>query len=109
MFKRILIAIDDGKPAARAVDVGIELARQVQGELALLHVVDSSAALIPEQGVIDENRLVDLRRKGELLLSTNISRIPGTLRAVRLLREGDPAETIIGSARDWDADAIVLG
>jgi nucleotide-binding universal stress UspA family protein len=109
MFKRILIAIDDGKPAARAVEVGIDFARQVQGEIAILHVVDTAAALTPELGVVDEHRLLDLRRRGESLLSASLSRVPSTLRVTRQLREGDPGETIITTAREWDADLIALG
>ena len=109
MFKRILIAVDESAPAARALESGVSLARELGGELAIAHVVDTASAFHPELGAYDEKLLQELRRAGQLLLKAAVAQVPGEIHAVQMLLEGDPAETIIEAAREWRADAIVLG
>lgn len=43
-FKRILIAVDDEPVSAHAADVGVELARELGAEVALLNAVDIAPA-----------------------------------------------------------------
>jgi nucleotide-binding universal stress UspA family protein len=50
MVKRILVAVDNGLPAARAFDAAAELALQVGAELTVLHVIDMTAAFVPQLG-----------------------------------------------------------
>jgi nucleotide-binding universal stress UspA family protein len=50
-FGRILIALDDSAIAARAVDVGIELAAALKAQAALVYVVDPTFAFQPDSGV----------------------------------------------------------
>lgn len=50
-FRRILIALGDGPIAAHAVDVGVDLARTLHADLALIHVLDPAAALGMDIGV----------------------------------------------------------
>ena len=109
MFKRILIAIDDSKPAARALEAGIELAQELRGEIAIAHVIDTAAALTPQYGIVDEKRLEELQRNGQLLLKDAVSQVPGRIQAAAMLQEGEPSETIVALANEWDADVIVLG
>ena len=109
MFKRILIAVDESSPAARALDAGIHLAQSTAGQLAIVHVIDSAAAMMPEVGAFDQNLLEDLRRHGQLLLRDSIEQVPHDLKAVQMLLEGEPADTITLAASQWRADVIVLG
>jgi nucleotide-binding universal stress UspA family protein len=109
MFKRILIAIDDSPPAARALESGVSLAGELGGDLAIAHVVDTGSAFHPELGTYDERLLQELRRSGQLLLRAAVAQVPGGIQAIQMLLEGDPAETIIEAAKQWRADVIVLG
>src|SRR5688572_15604499 len=109
MFKKILIAIDGSQPAVAAIEAGVELAGQLDAKVVLLHVVDVSAAFLPEVGITDRERLADLHRVGEGVLTHAIARVPASVKAERLLVEGEPADAIITAAREWSADAIVLG
>jgi nucleotide-binding universal stress UspA family protein len=103
MFKKILIAIDKSAPSMSAVNAASQMATQLGAQCALLHVVDPSLAYIADLGTTNENELAHLRVAGdELIHSIDIN-------AARFVLEGDPADTIINTARDWDADLIVLG
>ncbi|HVT88344.1 MAG TPA: universal stress protein [Tepidisphaeraceae bacterium] len=109
MLKRILIPIDNGKPAARAVEAAVELAMQVRARLAILHVIDVTAAYMPELGTPNQNILGQLRRDGERLMASTMSRLPASLKCEQIVVEGEPAGAIISAAREWNADLIVIG
>jgi nucleotide-binding universal stress UspA family protein len=109
MFKRILIAIDDGEPAAAALSVGMNLALELKAELALLNVVDVSLAPLTQVSILDEDVLAYLRQSGQRLLEQSALRIPRSIAVTSMLREGDPADVIVKVARTWNADGIVLG
>jgi hypothetical protein len=49
-FRRIIIAVDGSAFAARAANVGFELARSLGAEAALIHVIDPSVVVAPEGG-----------------------------------------------------------
>ena len=103
MLKKILIAVDKSSPSACAVKEAKQLATQLDAQCALLHVIDPSLAYVADLGATNEHELAHLRVAGhELIHSIDID-------AVRFVLEGDPADTIINTARDWDADLIVLG
>jgi len=109
MFKRILIAVDDSTPAARAVDVAVGMAQQLGAQLAAVHVVDWSRAFVPELATVDQEKMTALRGKGVTVLHQVCARIPTELLDDGFLPEGDPAEMILAAAQEWDADLIVIG
>jgi nucleotide-binding universal stress UspA family protein len=108
-FKKVLVAIDGSRPAARALDVAIKLASQIGAQLATVHVVDLSRAFVPELGIADDVMITTLRREGAESLDAACRRVPESLKVERFLVEGEPAETIISTAEDWGADVIVMG
>ena len=109
MFKRILVAVDDSPPAARALDVAVDMAHQLGAELAAVHVVDSSPAFMPELAVVDQKKMTALRGQAVTILEKACARIPSELLEDGFLPEGDPAEMILAAAEEWDADLIVIG
>lgn len=109
MFKNILIAIDDSAPAACAADAAAELAAQLGARLALVHVVDVTAAIIPESGLPEQRLLNELRRGGQELLDQAEQRLPRGLPVEKFLIECEPAEGILTTAHEWSADLIVVG
>ena len=50
-FRRIVVTVDDDPIAAHAADVGMELARSVGAELALIHAIDPPMNFSPEAGL----------------------------------------------------------
>jgi nucleotide-binding universal stress UspA family protein len=109
MFKRILIAVDGGEPALAAVKTGGELGEQIGASIILLHVVDTSSAFMPELGILNQDLLAELKSDGLSYLTRAVHLLPDGLKIERLLLEGEPVETIISTARDEHADAIILG
>jgi nucleotide-binding universal stress UspA family protein len=108
MFRRILIALDGGEPARRAVDVAVQLAGELDGKLAAIHVVDSLQAP-SELTINDAEVMADLRLRGEEILDVGCARVPPSVPVERFLFVGDPAESILSTATEWHADVIVIG
>jgi universal stress protein A len=109
MVKKILVAIDDSPPSVRAVDVAVDVVQQVNAEVALLHVVDPALAFTRDLAVIQPDLLRELHANGEALLQRAQSRLPHTVTVQRFCLEGEPAEEIVNTAREWEADVIVIG
>jgi nucleotide-binding universal stress UspA family protein len=107
-FRRILIALDDSAIAAHAGEVGTELAAALKAQAALVYVVDPALAFEPESGIPAAEWLAALKREGQSFLAAAAQRT-GEPPALQFLREGKPADQILAAAREWEADAIVIG
>lgn len=107
-FRRILIALDDSAIAARAVEVGTDLATALKAQAALVYVVDPTIAFQPDSGITAEEWVATLKREGQSFLATAAQRTREPL-AWQFLREGKPADQILAAAREWEADVIVVG
>jgi nucleotide-binding universal stress UspA family protein len=67
-FRRILIAVDSEPIAAHAADVGVELARSLGADVALIHAIDTSPGYGADTG-ISPNELIDqAKQDGKRLL-----------------------------------------
>ena len=109
MYKKILVGIDDDKPSQRAVDSAVTLAEQLGSEILLLHVIDLARVFVPELGVSDRALLAHLHSIGGQLLERELDRVPNRIKSSPKQVEGEPAEMIIATAREWGADLIVIG
>jgi nucleotide-binding universal stress UspA family protein len=108
-FQRILIAIDQGPIAARAMEVGADLAKALGAQIALVHVVDPKLASAPEGGYPPSVILDEFRQEGRQLLKAASLRIGGDPPPREYLVEGNSSREIIKTAGEWKADLIVLG
>lgn len=107
-FHRVLIALDESPLAAHAVEVGLELARALRAEAALVYVVDPRLAYVPDGGITPADELAALAREGQAFLTNTVRRF-GDPAPWEFLREGKPAEEILSTAHEWSADLIVIG
>jgi nucleotide-binding universal stress UspA family protein len=108
MFKRILIAVDESDPAARAVDLGTGLAAALDAQVQLVHVSTALTESL-ESGVATADVLTTHREAGEQLLLRISSQVAATLRPEVRLREGKPADELVAAAHEWHADLVVIG
>ena len=108
-FQRILIAIDQGPIAARAMGVGVDLAKALGAQIALVHVIDPKGASAPEGGFPPSVILDEFRQEGRQLLKAISLRIGGDPPPREYVVEGNPSREIIKTAGEWEADLIVLG
>jgi nucleotide-binding universal stress UspA family protein len=120
-MKKILIALDYDPTAHKVAEAGFEMARAMKADVVLLHVISdpvyySSTDYSPItgfSGYMDMGQLQLDSVEGLIRASTQyldkIRRHLGDNNIQILVKEGDFAETIIGVAKNINADIIALG
>ncbi|HME60987.1 MAG TPA: universal stress protein [Candidatus Binatia bacterium] len=109
-FKKILIAVDESAFAARAVDVGFDLARSLGAQVALIYVVDPSiVAYAPESGIPASELVAEAQRDARRLTAAFTQSAALQPPPLEFIHTGKPPVEIVGAAKDWPADLIVIG
>ncbi len=108
-FRRILIAVDGSPLSAHAADVGIELARSLGSNLALIHVVDPAPYVASESGIPATDIIAVAEQNGSRLLAEYRARATLQAPPMEFVRVGTPAAEIVDAATEWHADLIVIG
>jgi nucleotide-binding universal stress UspA family protein len=112
-MKRILVATDGSAGADRAIDVAAGLAKQLDGELLIVHVSESTLPADWEKFRRAEKATVNEMLNaagGELLARARLRAEQAGAPRVRTRSSiGDAAEFILDTARKERADAIVVG
>ena len=116
MYKRLLVAVDGSEAANAALLNAIQLARENESELRLVHVIDETAVPWEEQGMLRRQRAVDaIGRASDKILADaqlairQVGRQAHCTRRVRDRRPETVADLIVAEAKDWGADLIVMG
>jgi len=109
MIKKLLVAIDASEAAAGAVAAAEQVALQVNADVVLLHVIEIASFAAADGVHRFQPTSEELRQAGNELLSRTRARMDNDLRVSLLLLEGEPADTIISTAKLCDADLIVIG
>ncbi|HYG84785.1 MAG TPA: universal stress protein [Azospirillum sp.] len=104
---RILLATDLSFRCERALERAAALSAQWQSALVVLHVLDTLASRIPETDCRTSWPPVEPRSLAWKRLLADVGAV--TKQATLLIREGDPAETIVHTAEMEHCDLIVLG
>lgn len=109
-FKRILVAIDHTKFAAKAARTGFALARMVSGVVALVYVVDPAKEVVSaDLGITPGQSETALLMEAERTIENYMQLYDGTCQVTRFTPLGIPEEEILRIADDWQADIIVMG
>ena len=108
-FRRIFIAVDSEPIAARAADTGIELAKALGAEVALIHVVDTSVALGGDTGIPPNVLIAEAEREGKKLVAGFRERLSLPASTLQFVQSGSPPGEIVKAATEWAADLIVIG
>lgn len=110
IFKKILIAVDTGTFAAHAAGIGLDLARQLGAEVALIHVVDPALAHTALGSGVPADRWLTLAQdEARELLRAFKARAAAEPPVLEFIETGPPAAKIVEAARQWSADLIVMG
>jgi nucleotide-binding universal stress UspA family protein len=108
---RVLVPVDDSKPAERACDLALELFPE--GTIVLLHVINpAEASYISEAAVpgVAEEWYSQRRQDADELLHRLQKRLPDTDAEIRQQTEiGPPAGTIVDCIEDGEVDHVVMG
>jgi universal stress protein A len=108
-IRRVLVAVDAEPVAAHAADVGIELARSLKAQVALLTAIPPPSAYAADTGIAPAELVAAAEREGKRLLAEfrqNLSLPPDSLEFIAV---GRASEQIVKAAKDWPADLIVIG
>lgn len=120
-MKKVLIALDYDPPAQRIAEKGYELAKSMNAEVILLHVVSEAfyytspnySSIMGYEGFNDLNLVplsnVEELRKAALNFLNMSKKHLGDESIQTVIREGEFGENIINTAKEVNADLIVMG
>ena len=111
MYRTILVGVDGSEASLRAAEKAADLASHHRAKIVLLSVVPPPTVFLGElmtPEVIDPKPLVDAARSALEKLAERLRGEKGVEVEVHVVI-GDPAESIVDIARDFDADLIVVG
>jgi manganese transport protein len=106
MYKKILVALENGEADKRLLPHISQLARQVGAELLLLHVADGWAARNFEQLKLAES--AEMKADSDYLEGTAMQMRGSGLRVDTLLALGNPPNEIVKVAAKSGCDLIAL-
>jgi nucleotide-binding universal stress UspA family protein len=108
-FTRILIAVDSSEIGVHAMKVGLELAAALSAQVAFIHVI--GPALSDDGWMPVASAELSLPPDHEIaqVLASLGGRVPIPDDAAKFVPVGDPVESIVGAARGWPADLVVIG
>ena len=111
MYKRILMAYDGSPEYRRALRQGTELAEITNAEVHLLAVIRSSAAMPMAGGVNTSEVVNEEHSEVKKLLEEGVERIKERrhVECTGSIGYGDPVDEIENTARDFNADLVVIG
>jgi len=120
-IKKVLIALDYDKSAQKVAAAGYEMAKAMNAEIVLLHVISdpvyySSVEYSPIMGLTDSLGVDPLKFEGTDRLKEvsqhfldNTKKNLGDETIQTKLKEGDFADSILAASKEMHADVIVMG
>jgi nucleotide-binding universal stress UspA family protein len=115
MFERIMVAFDESPQAKHALQIAIELAKQLKSRLFLLTVCESLPfymAMITDARVPNGRQILldDLRNYyRELQNSAMEQATQSGLEVQGLMTDGEEVQTIVDQVVQYNPDLLVLG
>jgi nucleotide-binding universal stress UspA family protein len=118
MFKSILVALDGSAPSNAGFKSALALAGDQDARLVVLHVIDSSAAVVGFEGgyvppSYTETLYAGLRKSGEAILAKAAAAARSVhvdVESMLIDSRGEPvARAILRAARKAKTDLIVIG
>lgn len=108
-YSKILIAVDSSEFSMQAAKKGLDLAHQLEAEVALLYVVDTSRAIGNiDAGILPEQAMIIVKKEVEQTLDELAAMYNGNS-ILKFMPEGHPTKDILKTAEIWEADLIVMG
>ncbi len=109
-FKKILIAVNSSACSLKAAKAGFDLAHALDAEVALLYVIDRTKESVSiEAGPTREQSEMILLKEAQETIEQLIKMYNGLKKLYKFTPEGFPKEEILNTAKEWEADVIVMG
>lgn len=106
-MRKILIAVEGGPLTETVVKHGIKLANLLKAEIGFIYAADVTG-FIGESGYTTQNYLEDLHKEARDLFDKLKSEFHIT-ETWAFIKDGKPAAKIVETAKEWNADYIVIG
>ncbi len=110
-FGRILVAVDDSPAALAAAHLAVDLAASSGAHLRFVHVLEDGELVRKLATLGHGGELADIRRRAAESLLRHVTaeahRAGGQADGTCLT--GAAAALLVGEARDWGADLVVVG
>jgi nucleotide-binding universal stress UspA family protein len=113
-FRRIMYATDYSRASARALDEAVNLAKQNDAELLVLHVMDPVTPYVTGEDYGTAELYLKLEETTKQEAQTSMQKLVEKLRKYKvkvksLLLKGSPHDQIVKAAKSRKADMIVIG
>lgn len=108
-IKKILFPTDFDKFGERAVSNALELARQFNCELIVMHAIETPSTLKKMFSDITEE---NVRKKAEKMMDDYIAQLDSSVHDIRfetVIKVGKPEKAIVETANEHHADLIIFG
>jgi nucleotide-binding universal stress UspA family protein len=114
LFGKILVPLDGSEFAEKALNYAIELGKMFSSELLLVHIVQSTTALVTEPTVLQPTLIIDLEKQleanGQRILSSGEAKAKEAgVKASSKMDHGNPADKLLGITQEEKVDLIVMG
>tara|TARA_R110000850_G_scaffold268138_1_gene399457 strand:+ start:53311 stop:53769 length:459 start_codon:yes stop_codon:yes gene_type:complete len=118
-MKKVLIALDYHPVSEKVAEAGYELAKKLDAEVCLLHVVADASyyeisypefmGYVPVNEVANSGeKLNDMQKTGEEFLEKSAAHLKDPSVKIHLA-EGKAKDAILNYSREWKADILVMG
>ena len=108
-YQKVLVAVDNSELSVKAAEQGINLADQLNAELAVVFVIDTAKVKTDaESGGLPQDQIAQLKNEARGSLDRIAKKFP-ECSFERFMPEGKPSQGIVDIASDWGADLIVMG
>jgi len=113
-YKRILVPVDGSPTSNKGMQEALRLAKASRARLRLLHVVEQTIAFGAPEIAVDIGPILDAQRaaaRRRLAAIERRARRPGVRLDTALVENFGMrvADAVIGEARRWRADLVVMG
>lgn len=116
MFNKILVPMDGSKHASKAAHVAVDLGKKYDAQVIFMTVTrkfqvsDSLRRFMQAENLMGEPQyLIDEMTKYIMTEARDYAKQEGLAKFDVIVREGQPARTIVDYAKDHDIDLIVMG
>lgn len=111
MSKTILVPIDFSEASDKALDYAVDLAKRLDARVVLMHAFEIPLVGFPD-GVLAATAEIAGRilTASQKALDEAIEKRKGTgVEITPLLKQADPRDAIVGTAKELGADLVVMG